>query len=228
MEISYKIEHRDVKYPRLEFKTTTLLIILPREIKDATEILEKRKTWIQKKWKIIQEAIKNTNTQQGFLIFGKPFQIENTTAKTPKINFSERKIEINTQNPKHRKIIKQTLKNLLLHKITPLIKEYSQKIGVKPNKITIRQQKTKWGSCSQKRNISFNLKLICLPENLTKYVIYHETLHLKQRKHNQLFWEKIKQEFPNYKNLEKKLLQYWFRTEILSQNLGIKTNKDFK
>ena len=220
MEIPYKIEHRDVKYPRLEFKTTTLLVILPREMQDATEILEKRKTWIQKKWKIIQEAIKNTSTQQGFLIFGKPFQIDNTTAtKTPSINFQERKIQLNTKNPKHQKLIKQKLKNLLLQKITPLIREYSQKIGAKPKKIAIRQQKTKWGSCSKKGNISFNLKLICLPENLTKYIVYHEMLHLKQRKHNLLFWEKIKEEFPDDKDLEKKLLEYWFTTEILLQNL---------
>ena len=42
MEISYEVEHRDVKYPRLEFKGLTLLVILPHEIDDATEILEKR------------------------------------------------------------------------------------------------------------------------------------------------------------------------------------------
>jgi hypothetical protein len=223
MEINYKIEHRDVKYPRLEFKTTTLLVILPREMKDATEILEKRKAWIQKKWKTIQEAIKNTTTQQGFMIFGRPYQIENTPNKTPNINIPKRKIQLNPKNPEHKKIIKQKLKNLLLQKITPLLKEYSQKIGAAPNKVSIRQQKTKWGSCSRKRNISFNLKLVCLPDNLIKYIVFHEILHLKERKHTFLFWENIKREFPDYKNLEKKLLENWFSTEILYQNLGVRS-----
>ena len=225
VEIKYKIEHRDVKYPRLEFKTTTLLVILPREMQDATEILEKRKSWIQKKWKTIQEAIKNATISQDFMIFGEPFKIENTITENPNINFKERKIQLNVKNPKHQKIIKHKLKKLLLQKITPLIKEYSEKIGAKPNKITIRQQKTKWGSCSRKRNLSFNLKLICLPEKLIKYIVYHETLHLKNRKHNSLFWEKIKEEFPNYKDLEKKLLEGWFTTEILSQKLKDQNTK---
>jgi len=48
MEIEYKIEHRKVKYPRLEFKGLQLLVILPLEIRDPYEVIEKRRKWIQK------------------------------------------------------------------------------------------------------------------------------------------------------------------------------------
>lgn len=221
MEISYEVEHRDVKYPRLEFKGLTLLVILPREIDNATEILEKRKSWVQKKWNIIQESLKNVSTPHGFMIFGEPFNIEDTDIQSPIINFTQRKIQAKIGNQKHQKVIKQQLRKLLRQKLRTLAKEYSKRTGLKPNKLKINQQKTKWGSCSNKKNISFNLKLICLCEELIKYVVFHEMLHLKEKKHSFSFWEKIGKEFPDYKDLEKKLLKYWFHTEMLLENLGM-------
>jgi hypothetical protein len=225
MEISYKVEHRNVKYPRLEFKGLTLLVVLPREIESATEILEKRKPWIQKKWTIIQESLKNVSTPHGFMIFGEPFTIENTYTQKPIIDTLQRKIQTQIGNPEHQKIIKQQLKNLLEQKLRTIIKEYSKKTGLKPDKLIINQQKTKWGSCSNKKNISFNLKLVCLPNEIIKYVVFHEMLHLKEKKHSFSFWQKIGKEFPDYKGFEKKLLEYWFYTEILFLNLAIKTSK---
>jgi predicted metal-dependent hydrolase len=66
----------------------------------------------------------------------------------------------------------------------------------------IRRQQTKWGSCSDKKNISLNLKLVCLLDEVIKYVIFHEMIHLKYRRHNQIFWQVISQEFPSYKEQE--------------------------
>ena len=219
MEIDYKVEHRDVKYPRLEFKGLTLLVILPHEIDDATEILEKRKSWVQKKWNIIQESLKNVSTPHGFMIFGEQFNIEDTDIQNPIMDLTQRKIQAKIGNQKHQKLIKQQLRNLLRQKLRTLVEEYSKKTGLKPNKIIIKQQKTKWGSCSNKKNLSFNLKLVCLPEELIRYVVFHEMLHLKDKKHSFLFWERIGREFPKYKDHERKLLEYWFYTEILSKNL---------
>jgi hypothetical protein len=222
MEITYKVEHRDVKYPRLEFKGLTLLVVLPREIDDATAILEKRNHWIQTKWNIIQESLKNVSTPHGFMIFGEPFNIEDADIQSPIMDHTQRILKAKIGNQRHQKIIKQQLKILLKQKLRTLVKKYSKKAGLKPNKLIVNQQKTKWGSCSNKKNLSFNLKLVCLPEHLMEYVIFHEMLHLKERKHSFSFWEKIGREFPNYKDLEKKLLEYWFYTEILMENLGMK------
>ncbi|RLI43803.1 hypothetical protein DRO69_08795 [Candidatus Bathyarchaeota archaeon] len=101
------------------------------------------------------------------------------------------------------------------------VEEYSQKLGEKPNKIWIRIQTTKCATCSNNRNLSFNPKLVCLPEKLIKYVVLHEMLHLKHKRHNIYFWGEIEREFPNYKEMETKLLEYWFQTEILLKNLSI-------
>jgi predicted metal-dependent hydrolase len=219
VEIKYKIEHRNVRYPRLEFKGLQLLVILPLEMRDPYEVIEKRKKWIQKKWNIIQEAIKKVSTLKDFMIFGETYMIERNRAETPMIDHTSKKILLNPENPKHRKIILKNLKNLLRMKIKPIIEEYIKRYSIYPNKIMIRRQQTKWGSCSDKKNISLNLKLVCLPDEVIKYVIFHEMIHLKYRRHNQIFWQVISQEFPSYKEQEQKLLEYWFATEMFFKNL---------
>jgi len=57
--IKYEIDYRDVKYPRLEYKTGTLLLVLPKDYKDETSLIEKHKNWIIKKEQIIAEALEN-------------------------------------------------------------------------------------------------------------------------------------------------------------------------
>ncbi|MEM2507244.1 MAG: SprT family zinc-dependent metalloprotease [Nitrososphaeria archaeon] len=221
MEIPYRIEHRNVKYPRLEFKGLKLLVILPPGITEPSEIIRKRKTWIEKKWNVIQEAIKQAGTpKDGFMIFGEPYSIEYVKTDNPTMDHVQKRIKLDPENPKQQKLILKELKTLLKQKIQPIIEEYAKKIGFRPNKAFIKRQQTKWGSCSIKRNITLNLKLVCLPEQTIKYIIYHELAHLKHKRHDEAFWQIISQEFPDYKQQEKKLLEFWFHTEMLFQNLS--------
>ena len=220
MEIKYRIEHRKVRHPRLEFKGLQLLVILPLEIRNPYEIIEKRRGWIQKKWNIIQEVVKKTNMLEDFMIFGETYVVEKNDVEIPIIDHTNRKIQLNFENPKHQEIIMKHLKNLLKIKIKTIIDGYIKKYGIHPNKIMIRRQQTKWGSCSDKKNISLNLKLVCLPEEIIKYIIFHEMMHLKYKRHNRIFWQTISQEFPNYKEQEQKLFEYWFVTEIFFQKFS--------
>ena len=220
MEIPYKVEHRKVKYPRLEFKGLQLLVILPPDVDNPATIIEKRKAWIQRKWKTILEAVKRAGNPKGFMIFGETYTIEKTTTK-PEIDPGEKKIRLNPANLNHRKAIINQLKELLKLKVKPIIEEYASKYGFKSDKLLIKRLHTKWGSCSGRKNITLNLKLVCLPEQVIRYIILHELTHLKYRRHNQTFWHTISQEFPNHKELEQKLLEYWFTTELLFQNLII-------
>jgi predicted metal-dependent hydrolase len=153
------------------------------------------------------------------MIFGETYTIENTTTERPTINHKEKKIHLNYENNSYPRIILNQLKKLLKVRVKPIVEEYASKFGFKPNKILIKRQQTKWGSCSGRKNITLNLKLVCLPEQTIRYIIFHELTHLKHKRHNQAFWQTISQEFPNYKKQEQKLLEYWFTTELLFQNL---------
>ncbi len=73
------------------------------------------------------------------------------------------------------------------------------------NKITVKNQKTCWGSASRKGNLNFNYKVAGLPENLRDYVIVHELCHLKELNHGWKFWELVGETFPEYKKIRKDL-----------------------
>lgn len=73
------------------------------------------------------------------------------------------------------------------------------------NKITVRNQKTRWGSCSKKRNLNFNYKIALLPSELSDYIIVHELCHLKEFNHSKKFWELVAITVPNYLDLRKSI-----------------------
>lgn len=75
------------------------------------------------------------------------------------------------------------------------------------NAISIRNQKTRWGSCSRKRNLNFNYKIALLPERLADYIIVHELCHLEEFNHSRRFWSLVATTIPNYVELRNELKQ---------------------
>lgn len=79
--------------------------------------------------------------------------------------------------------------------------------GVDYNRLAIRNQKSRWGSCSGKKNLNFNYKLIKLPEHLADYIIAHEVCHLLHLNHSLKFWNMVALTIPDYKQRKKELRQ---------------------
>jgi len=75
-------------------------------------------------------------------------------------------------------------------------------------RISIRNQRTRWGSCSRRGNLNFNYKLIFLPERLADYVIIHELCHIKEFNHSASFWNLVAETVPDYKDVVKKLRKF--------------------
>lgn len=90
----------------------------------------------------------------------------------------------------------------------PRVRQYAEKIGVRYGRITIRLQKTRWGSCSSKGNLNFNCLLMCTPREVQDYIIVHELCHRVEMNHSPRFWELVETYMPDYKNSEK-----WLKTE---------------
>ncbi|QUI23057.1 M48 family metallopeptidase [Vallitalea pronyensis] len=78
------------------------------------------------------------------------------------------------------------------------INHYKKYIQVEPNRVVIKQQKTRWGSCSSLKNLNFNWKLSMAPPYALDYVVVHEMCHLRHMNHSKDFWQLVENILPNY------------------------------
>lgn len=76
------------------------------------------------------------------------------------------------------------------------------------HKINIKNQKTRWGSCSKKGNLNLNYKIIFLPEGIRDYIIVHEICHLLEFNHTKRFWNLVQKGCPDYKDIKRKLREF--------------------
>lgn len=90
-------------------------------------------------------------------------------------------------------------------KIWNRVSYYRKQMEVTVGRITIRNQKTRWGSCSSKGNLNFNYRLYYLPEELLDYVVVHELAHRSHMNHSKEFWEEVEKYMPDYKERKKRL-----------------------
>ena len=89
--------------------------------------------------------------------------------------------------------------------VTQKVADFGQIYGLSYNRIFIRNQKTRWGSCSSKKNLNYNFRIALLPERLVDYIIVHELCHLQELNHSPRFWALVEQEIPYYKEARKEL-----------------------
>lgn len=97
------------------------------------------------------------------------------------------------------------LKRIAKKRLSVMVAETAAQIGVSYGTITVRAQKTRWGSCSAKGNLNFNCLLVLLPENIQRYVVVHELCHRREMNHSQAFWREVAKYCPTYREDRKQL-----------------------
>ena len=118
------------------------------------------------------------------------------------------KVKNREQAPKLTGAEVEALAQQALKVLPPKVKAWAAKIGVTYGRITIRNQKTRWGSCSATGNLNFNCVLLLCPEEVTDYVIVHELCHRKELNHSSRFWAEVERVLPDYREKRR-----WLKTE---------------
>ncbi len=106
-----------------------------------------------------------------------------------------------TQQYSYKTVHTAAAKEMLIQQLFKLAEQY----GFTVNKVSVRNQKTRWGSCSVVNNISLNIKLAALPQELIHYVLCHELVHTRVKNHGPLFWKELENYVPNARKKNKEL-----------------------
>ena len=85
---------------------------------------------------------------------------------------------------------------------------FNQFYGYRWKNISIKNQRTRWGSCSKQGNINFNYKIALLPEQLVNYIVVHELCHLAELNHSKKFWQLVARTIPDHAQVKKDLKKY--------------------
>ena len=102
----------------------------------------------------------------------------------------------------------QELADRALKYIPGRVAFFAEKVGVSYGRITIRNQKTRWGSCSSKGNLNFNCLLMLAPPEVLDYVVVHELCHRREMNHSKAFWAEVEKILPDYRTQVK-----WLKNE---------------
>ena len=128
-------------------------------------------------------------------------------------------IETHLAKAQARELMKQNVRKLTDAEIRELkeqakrviperVRYYAPLIGVTPGRITIRCQKTRWGSCSSKGALSFNCLLMLTPEEVADSIVVHELCHLKHMNHSARFYAEVQRVCPDYRKQQKWLKEH--------------------
>lgn len=174
---------------------------------DIATFIEQKRDWIEKKLSEIENTTqKYGNFDHMLLINGTYYTITESSSCSIDPQTSTATYSTATQ-------FKEFLTTLLRHEVEEKVSYYSELVGVQKVKVSIKMQKTKWGSCSGQGNLNFNLVILALPPSLREYIVVHEVLHLLVRNHSQAFWKKIAKIWPEYNKSEIDLKKYWILVE---------------
>jgi predicted metal-dependent hydrolase len=168
-------------------------LVLPKGVPSdyAKKFLLQKQSWLFKKLKSIKEPMELKASGQ-IAIFGIGHKIDHTVSdNVTSTSIESGTIKISCPVDCIKDTIAEFLKGLFLKEITKMTKTIAKKQGLSFNKISVKDNVSRWGSCSSDKNLSFNWRLVFAPKEIVKYVVIHELCHLKEMNHSSNFWELV-------------------------------------
>lgn len=159
--------------------------------KTIEDFLEKNKTWVAEKTEQVMERIKEFREWEKFYFFWDECELKFDN-ESEKMTFDWMNLYLKKA---HKDIVREKLIEFYKYEakkfISVRIKEIAEVNNLEFNGLRITSAKTRWGSCTSKRNINFTYRLIMAPVRVIDYVIIHELAHLNEMNHSKKFWETV-------------------------------------
>lgn len=167
----------------------------------------------------IHQNLEKVNQQKGHLtaerqelpLRGNQYKFLLAIGSKERVEISGKKIIVHSPTEAHgqvRKILEKWYRKLAKEYFSERVILLGDLVNSDVKNVTIRSQRSRWGSCSSRQTISLNWRLILCPDWVSDYVIYHELAHLAHMNHSKKFWQLVESYFPKYKEAENWLKQH--------------------
>ncbi len=207
VRISRRAKHLSLK---VRFDSTELEVVAPFEFDLGLleDILRKKQDWILDQLDRFHQAEKQCLYKQygGKRVYyqGREFEVETKIEQgnTRHVFMCEGKLIVVVPEGAEKEagaVLEEWLRSTARQIINQRVEVVSKVLNLSYNRIFIRSQKTRWGSCSQKRNLNFNWRLVMAPPDVLDYIVVHELMHLVELNHSKKFWRLVEGVCPDYK-----------------------------
>ncbi|MFC7113840.1 M48 family metallopeptidase [Natronoarchaeum sp. GCM10025703] len=206
--VEYEVRHSDdATEPRIDVDIHGVTVVVPdSEEIQPSELLRDNAAWVMEKQRTYdsyREDIPDRSFEAGesFPYLGEERELIIESATSHAVTDDVIRLR---KSAVEQSSIKQTLKNLYRKKAREYLVEqadyYSEQMGVEYKQIEIRNQRTKWGSCSTTGTLGLNWRLMMAPPKVVDYIVVHELAHLRESNHNESFWSLVAEYDPEYES----------------------------
>jgi predicted metal-dependent hydrolase len=189
----------------------TARVTLPRggTLDEARRFAERNHDWLAQQFeKLEARPQRPTDWRIGseILLRGEPVHIE--SEQPGLIRFGGETLPVADTSADLRPVIEKYLRKMAVKELPGRVAVLTSLHGLQVNRVSVRNQRSRWGSCSRAGNISLNWRLISLPGFVRDYIILHELAHLRQMNHSHRFWQEVECLCPGFRAAEHWLKQH--------------------
>lgn len=185
----------------------TVRVTIPRggSRVEASAFLARQTSWVERERARVRRELGPTSWTHGTTVLfdGSPHPIALAAVGARVVaRYADRVVRVRT--PENvRPELERDLRAVARAHLVPRLRELAVRYGLEVGKVIIRNQRSRWGSCSRSGTIALNFRLIQMPPAIRDYVLIHELMHLKQQNHGPRFWALVERACPEYRDAER-------------------------
>ncbi len=190
-----------------------IVVTIPRRgsRKAAIAFAQEHLAWLREQQRLAVVQNKNKPLRSGDWVWFRGERVELQVSKDwgrPVLRFAEHTLFIADEGINLVRPLAKKMRSLAKLELPETVASFAAQFGLEYKGVSIRDQKTRWGSCSSTGRISLNWRLVMAPPEVSDYIVIHELMHLRQMNHSHLFWRLVREACPQYKAHERWLSEH--------------------
>lgn len=194
------------KTASIEIKDGLIRVLVPNSLTDkrVNSLLQERASWINKKIRLQAEMppyrSKEYVNGETFTYLGRNYRLKLVNTDTTTTRLKSGYLEVPAQGERGiQASLTDWYTSHALAKLEEKTDRYAKALNVEPSSVTVKDYKSRWGSCSTSGDITYNWRIIMAPHRIVDYVVIHELCHLVEHNHSDKYWKQVESLVPDYR-----------------------------